>query len=101
MCSSDLAFGGQIYTSANSGLSWTARDSNRDWRTVASSADGTKLVAVVQGGEIYTSTEERITSSTVGTAGGLTGAAGSTVQLQYVGGGQFIILSTLGTLSVQ
>jgi hypothetical protein len=36
---------GQIYTSANSGATWTARDSSRQWSSVASSADGTKLVA--------------------------------------------------------
>ncbi len=48
--------GGQIYTSADSGATWTARDSNRSWMAVASSADGSKLVAVANGG-IYTSTD--------------------------------------------
>jgi hypothetical protein len=37
------------------GLSWTAHDSARRWSSVASSADGSKLVAVVSGGLIYTS----------------------------------------------
>ncbi len=37
------------------GLAWTARDSARFWRAVASSADGSKLVAIVSGGQIYTS----------------------------------------------
>ena len=36
---------------------WTARESNRDWLSVASSADGNKLVAVEYGGQIYTSTD--------------------------------------------
>jgi hypothetical protein len=41
---------------------WTAREEIRDWRAVASSADGTKLVAVENnwirgGGRIYTSTD--------------------------------------------
>jgi hypothetical protein len=39
------------------GSVWTARDSNRSWYSVASSADGRKLVAVVNGGQIYTSTD--------------------------------------------
>src|SRR3546814_1654537 len=38
-------FGGQIYTSTDNGASWTARESNRWWASIASSADGTKLVA--------------------------------------------------------
>jgi photosystem II stability/assembly factor-like uncharacterized protein len=46
----------QIYTSTDSGVSWTARDSSRNWYSVASSADGNKLVAVVYGGQIFTST---------------------------------------------
>ena len=50
-------FNGQIYTSTDSGTNWTAGEINPDfdggntniyraWRSVASSADGTKLVAV-------------------------------------------------------
>jgi len=42
-------------------LSWTARDSNRNWVAVASSSDGTKLVAAVQNGQIYTSTDSGVT----------------------------------------
>lgn len=38
------------------GLRWTAREANRNWRAVASSADGRTLVAVVYGGQIYVST---------------------------------------------
>jgi len=51
-----VVFGGQIYTSTDSGATWTARDSSRNWYSIASSADGTKLVAVVQNGQVYTST---------------------------------------------
>jgi hypothetical protein len=43
------------------GVVWTARESNRDWSSVASSADGTKLVATVFGGNIYTSTDSGVT----------------------------------------
>jgi photosystem II stability/assembly factor-like uncharacterized protein len=37
--------------------SWTARESNRNWSVVASSADGAKLVAADSTGRIYTSTD--------------------------------------------
>jgi photosystem II stability/assembly factor-like uncharacterized protein len=49
--------GGPIYTSADSGATWsrTSAPSNH-WSSVASSADGTKLVAPMADGLIYTST---------------------------------------------
>ena len=58
--------GGQIYTSADSGVTWTARGITANWSSVASSADGTKLVAVVGDkvsatGNIYTSTDSGVT----------------------------------------
>ena len=53
--------GGQIYTSTDSGVTWTPRESNRAWSDVASSSDGTKLVAVVINGQIYTSTDSGVT----------------------------------------
>jgi hypothetical protein len=37
------------------GTRWTAHDSVRFWDAVASSADGSKLVAAEQGGQLYTS----------------------------------------------
>jgi hypothetical protein len=47
--------GGQVYTSADAGRSWTPRDSSRSWAAVASSADGTRVVASEAGGsgQIY------------------------------------------------
>jgi hypothetical protein len=57
---------GGIYTSTNAGSTWTQGNApNLYWRAVASSADGTKLVAVTYGGlnnddrigGIYTSTD--------------------------------------------
>ncbi len=52
---------GQIYTSTDSGVSWTARESgSRNWNVVASSADGSKLVAAVSFGRIYTSTDSGV-----------------------------------------
>ena len=47
--------------SGSIGVNWVARDSSRVWSAVASSADGTKLVATVKGGQIYTSTDSGVT----------------------------------------
>ena len=41
------ASGEPIYVSTDSGATWTPRETARNWRAVASSADGTKLVAAV------------------------------------------------------
>ncbi len=41
-------------------ITWIPRDSPRSWFSVASSADGTKLVAVDNGGQIYTSTDRGV-----------------------------------------
>jgi hypothetical protein len=49
--------GGWIYISADSGETWTPRAFTNNWQAVASSADGTKLVAAVFDGQIYTSTD--------------------------------------------
>jgi len=40
---------------------WTPRETGRMWTSVASSADGTKLVATATGGQIYTSTDSGVT----------------------------------------
>ena len=42
---------------------WTPRDSNRNWTAVASSADGTKLVATEFGGLVYTSGDSGVSWS--------------------------------------
>ena len=49
-------YGGYIYTSTDSGVSWTATstDATRNWYSITSSSDGTKLAAVVYNGYIYT-----------------------------------------------
>ena len=48
-----------IYTSTDSGLSWTQQASsyNLVYKSITSSSDGTKLAAVVNGGYIYTNTD--------------------------------------------
>jgi hypothetical protein len=44
-----------ILTSDDSGATWAGSAHIDSWHGIASSADGTKLVAVVEGGQIYTS----------------------------------------------
>ncbi|MCX6854604.1 MAG: cadherin domain-containing protein, partial [Verrucomicrobia bacterium] len=51
----------QIYTSSDSGVTWTPRESIRNWQSITSSADGSKLAAVVGGDQIYTSTDSGAT----------------------------------------
>ena len=48
-------YGGQIHTSTDAGVTWTARGFANVWMSVASSSDGVNLVAVAQGNTIFTS----------------------------------------------
>ena len=54
--------GGYIYTSTDSGVTWTERATSQNWISITSSSDGTKLAAATtgggrDGGSIYTSTD--------------------------------------------
>ena len=46
-----------IYTSTDFGVTWKERESERNWTSITSSDDGSKLAATVSGGHIYTSTD--------------------------------------------
>ena len=48
---------GHIYTSSDSGETWTEREQSRNWGSVASSYIGKKLVACESNGYIYTSSD--------------------------------------------
>jgi hypothetical protein len=65
------------------------------WTGVACSADGSKLVLVANGNQIYTSSQG---STSTGTAGYLRGARLTAIELEYVGNGIFIPLSHEGTI---
>jgi photosystem II stability/assembly factor-like uncharacterized protein len=54
---------GYIYSSIDSGETWTKQTNagSRNWKFIASSSNGTKLVAVVEPGYIYTSTDSGFT----------------------------------------
>ena len=52
----------QKFDLVNYGKTWTPQEQNRNWFAVASSADGTKLVAAIWStGKIYTSTDSGVT----------------------------------------
>ncbi len=52
-----------IYTSADSGATWTERTNagSRTWTAIASSTDGTRLIATASAGYIYTSADSGAT----------------------------------------
>lgn len=84
-------YSGRIYTSTNSGATWTQRDGVRNWNDVVSSADGTKLAAVVYGGQIYTSTDSGVNWTAQGASrnwNGIAGSADGTKLVAVVNGGQ-------------
>ncbi len=56
-CPSDQLTDGTGKCVPMAGVNWTRRATEQYWYWVASSADGTKLVATAQSGYIYTSSE--------------------------------------------
>ena len=91
---------GVLYASANFGGTWTplAGSTNFVWAALASSADGTKQAGAVNtaSGGIYYSTAS--SASSVGTNTFITGSQGSAVELQYLGNGQFMPVSSTGSI---
>jgi hypothetical protein len=67
-----LVNAGKVYTSTDSGVTWTERNANQNWSQIVSSADGVNLAAVaVAPGQIQTSTDSGVTWTTqAGAAGG-------------------------------
>jgi photosystem II stability/assembly factor-like uncharacterized protein len=86
-----------VYLSTDSGATWTKTSSSESARAVASSADGSKLVAA--NWMIRTAQTTIQVTTTPGTAGYLTGAQNSAIELQYIGDGQFLPISYVGTIS--
>jgi hypothetical protein len=52
------ADGNYIYTSTDSGVTWTAQTAagSRHWSSIASSSDGSKLAGAADSDDIYTAT---------------------------------------------
>jgi photosystem II stability/assembly factor-like uncharacterized protein len=98
-----VVFPGQIYVSDDSGVTWTARESSRYWASVASSADGSTFAATGIGVQIYVSIPvQRQVQTTIGLTGSISGTQYQAMELQYMGGGMFDVLSASGAgFSVQ
>ena len=64
-------YNGYIWTSTNSGASWTQRTASgsRNWQSITSSSDGTKLAAAPDHGLIYTSTNSGASWTVASTPG--------------------------------
>ena len=70
--------GGDIYTSTDSGVTWTNRTTGTslaglNWSSITSSGDGTKLAATVYDGDIYTSGDGGTTWTNITTGTSLSG----------------------------
>ena len=98
-----LANNGQVYLSANSGVTWTQTSApiipEQGLRCIVSSADGTRLAAGAFEGPIWTADAPIQSTTTPGTAGYMSGGQYSALELQYIGNGQFMPLSYVGTIS--
>lgn len=97
-----VLFGGApVYTSTDYGLTWTPGPLSDGFAAVASSADGSRFVAVAEQftgtGSLYTSTPYRAALTTVGVSGVIRGRQFQAIELQYIGGGQFIVLTATGS----
>ncbi|HTA94495.1 MAG TPA: hypothetical protein VK769_00070, partial [Verrucomicrobiae bacterium] len=71
------------------------------WSAITSSSDGGTLAAAINnssGGGIYISTASSQSSSTTGTNGYISGVQGSAVELQCIGGNQWMPVSSAGTI---
>jgi photosystem II stability/assembly factor-like uncharacterized protein len=76
---------------ASVALKWTARADSRSWRSVACSADGTKLVAVVWNGPVLTSSDSGATwaiTASVNQWAGVASSADGTKLVAIVEGGK-------------
>ena len=83
----------------NIGATWTARASSLNWVSVASSADGTKLAAVIYGGQIYTSSDSGATWTAHAISqqwASVTSSADGTKLVAVVYGGQIYTSSDSG-----
>jgi hypothetical protein len=95
-----IATGG-IYASANSGVSWTKQNvPDEPWTGIVSSGDGTTLAATFGGfnGGIYYAGASVQSTTTAGTGGSISGPQGSAVELQYLGGGKWMPVSSVGPI---
>jgi len=96
--------GGSLYASSDLGAVWTAVTATaQTWSGVWMSPDGLKFAATVSGstpgGGVY-NFGVSVLPNVTGPGGTLSGSQGSAVELQYLGNGQFMPVSSVGTLWV-
>jgi len=93
---------GGIYISSNFGTTWTPQTNApvEKWISIASSADGGRLAATVHnlGGGLYISQASVQTATTPGINGYISGGQGTAIELQYIGNGQFMPVSSFGSI---
>ena len=97
---------GLLYASSNLGQSWRAlTTTNQVWSGAWMSADGSKFAATVNSvlstpGGLYSCTvsPEPNTSTSSSSTGSICGSQGAAVELQYLGGGQFMPVGATGLL---
>ncbi|HTL73399.1 MAG TPA: hypothetical protein VL863_08860 [bacterium] len=93
---------GLFYASANFGASWTAlTTTNQFWSGATVSANGTVFAGCVRSigsfnGSIFYS--DAITQTGTIATNSIVGSQGTTVELQYIGNGQFMPVSSVGTI---
>jgi len=107
-CSADgsrmiaVANGGGVYVSTDSGVTWQQRANLPTGLTLYSGAavsgDGSTMVAVANPQPIFVSSQA---STTVGTAGQLSGSRLCAVELQHIGNGVFIPISYVGSIQAK
>ena len=98
--------GGGIYVSANLGETWFQQSvTNQNWQAITCSADCAKIAAgyantTTDGGIYYGQLyfQSTSTSTTTGSSGSILGSQGSAVELQYIGNGKFMPVSSSGTI---
>lgn len=97
------ASNGWLYVSSNLGGSWLSlTSSNQAWSGAWMSPDGTKFAAAVaksgntSGGVYYSGVN--VFPNTSNTNSSIGGSQGASVELQYLGSGQFIPVSSAGVL---
>lgn len=96
---------GLLYASSNMGATWTTLTSaNQLWVSAWMSPDGSKFAAaarsigVFTGGIGYGNVSALPNTTTTTSTGSLCGSQGSAVELQYIGGGVFMPVSSAGLL---
>ncbi|MGP8220618.1 MAG: WD40/YVTN/BNR-like repeat-containing protein [Limisphaerales bacterium] len=101
---------GAIYTSTDSGVTWASHtssplSSSMNWSSVASSADGTKLVAAVRSGQIYISSNSGSSWTAQGPNGllwiSVASSSDGTKLVAVENNGQIYTSSNSGTLWTQ